>query len=338
MSVYVRGKKLWVSQMQGGVRVRRSTNLEASAENRAYVEKHEEEFLAPTSECLHLEGMAELWLKHRALKPLTLKAYRQDLAKHILPTLGKLELRAITALTLKEWQNHLLAQGLSAKRVNNIRSILAGILSEAVALELLERNPLEVVAKPKGQKAEIKPLSLSEIERLLMVCGGRFKNVLKVAFFTGMRPGELIGLKWSDIDLEKGEIHVQRAIRHGLIGTPKTEHSKRTIPIFRPVREALEALEKEQVSEWVFTNYEGKRLNEPKALAKRWKEALRRAGLEDRVFYQTRHSFATMMIERGENLLAVSKVMGHASPKVTFERYAKATSALRASFLDEMKI
>ncbi|MGP1581040.1 MAG: site-specific integrase [Wolinella sp.] len=341
MSVYVRGRTLWISAMSEGARVRKSTGLRVNAENLAYVKAHEAELLREKRSfkgVSRFREMAEFWLKTRTLKPLTLKAYRQDLARHILPLFGALELKAITPLMLKEWQSKLGLLGLSAKRINNIRAVFAGILNEAVALELIARNPFAGISKPKGQKNEIAPLCLSEIKTLLGVCDEAFKNVLKVAFFTGLRPGELIALSWSDIDFEKEEIRVQRAIRHGELGNPKTEHSKRTIPLFRPAKEALLELKAKACAEWVFTSKSGNRLNESKAFAKAWKEALKRAGLRERVFYQTRHSFATLMIEQGENLLALSQVMGHGSPKVTFERYAKATQALKATFLTEVAL
>ncbi|CAD7287775.1 Putative defective protein IntQ [Campylobacter majalis] len=273
------------------------------------------------------------------VRDLTLKGYTQDLQKRILPEFGEKRLSQIKPMELKRWQNELKKE-LSAKRINNIRSVFELILKSAVSNELIDKNPFNSVAKLQNKKTEINPLSLDEVALVLKTANKDFANVLKVAFFTGMRTGELIALRWENIDFKKETIRIDKSIRQGQIQPPKTQNSIRTIPMLPCVKEALLALKQGNNSEWVFAGLNGSHLYEPKSLSKKWANTLKKAGLAHRVFYQTRHTFASIMISKGEDVLWVSQTMGHSDAVITFKRYAKSVenTKQRANFLQHINL
>ncbi len=156
-----------------------------------------------------------------------------------------------------------------------------------------------------------------------------------------MRSGEMIGLKWEDIDFQRKEIYIQRDIKMGVTSKPKTEGSTRRIDILEPLMPYLQEQYKLTGSQnsYVFLNNEGthyydiKRIRIPK-----WTKLLKKLHLDYRPIYHMRHTFATMMIENGEDILWVANMLGHTDIKMTLDRYAqyvKREHKIRATFLNE---
>lgn len=350
---YIRGNMVWVDATFEGKRYRVSTNKKADKHNLAWANRHYIEIITrhivSKKESEKKDASGDSKLKEFADKRLeayegrvrflTHKTYVRDFQHWILPDFGDTALKDIRPLALDTWQNKL-RQRVSNKRINNIRSVFSMILKDAVMDELIKRNPFDSVRKLTNEKTEIKPLSLEEVQRVISVADPHFANVLKLAFFTGMRTGEMIALRWDKIDFEKETIRIDQAIRCGMLNPPKTQTSIRTIKMLPHVKEALLNLKQDNDSEWVLPTQNGTMLYEPKTLNRRWKEALKRAGLEYRVFYQTRHTFASLMIAANEDPLWVSSMMGHADATITFKRYAKnlATNKVRAAFLNNLDI
>ena len=198
------------------------------------------------------------------------------------------------------------------------------------------KNIMEV---PKLEKVEVKSFSLKEVKHIIDTAKGEMKAFTALGFFSGMRSGELIGLKWSDVNFEKQEIQVQRAIRMGTISTPKTKSSIRTVDILDNLLPYL----KEQYkltgdkNSYIFLNendehyYDIKRIRNTK-----WRNLLKECDIEFRTIYQMRHTFATIMIENNEDILWVSNMLGHSDSSMTLQMYAKyrkREDIKRASFL-----
>lgn len=337
-----------------GKRIRRSTGRPATAANMKYVEKNwqaELERLISNEPCdaqsdvtVEVYGKRSLEANKGFRKVLTTREYSRTFEKHIVPVFGAVSLDAIVPSDLKAWLSRLQESGLSGKRIHNIRIVFQGILRDAVSDGFIPKNPF-IGIKGFSRKAQhdIHPFTLPEIRHILQNAEGKLKAFLTVAFFTGMRTGELIALKWSDINLQSQKITVRRSIRANIETGTKTG-VVRTIDMLTPVAEAL----KEQfkltglAGGYVFLNRYKKHYAGSTTIAKEhWTPLLKRLMLDHRTLYQTRHSFATMMISKGEDVIWVSKMMGHANPSITlsiYSRYREEPIVKRAAFLDEINV
>ena len=149
----------------------------------------------------------------------------------------------------------------------------------------------------------------------------------------------MIGLKWSDIDFFKSEINVMRTRRMGIENKPKTKSSKRTIEILDPLKPYLQSQYELTGSKnsYVFLNQDDKPFYDIKSIRDyAWRKTIKACGIEYRTIYITRHSFATMMLENGEDILWVSNTLGHKNSSITYEvyaRYIKSDDKKRGSFL-----
>ena len=266
--------------------------------------------------------------------------YEISFQKHIEPYLGHIKLDRIKASDIELWQNKVL-ESVSARRLKNIRAVLSGILSDAYRDELITKNPLSLVRTVRAPKVEIHPFSISEISQILEKAEGQNRNFYALAFFTGMRSGEMIGLKWRDLDFEKLEIHIQRSRKMGVDALPKTESSNRVIDILDSLLPYL----KDQYTltgdknSYVFLNSANEAIYDIKRIRdSHWKKTLIACELTYRPIYHTRHTFATVMLENGEDILWVSNMLGHTDSTMTLSRYAryiKRENKKRGQFLKE---
>jgi integrase len=259
---------------------------------------------------------------------------------HILPTFGDKRLDAIKPSDIQRWQNQLLTK-LMPRRVRVLRAAFNTIFDDAIRDEIIDKNPIQKVKIPPIQKIESKSFSLEEMHTIISTAQGELKSFVALGFFTGMRSGELIGLKWEDVNFQKKEIHIKRAIKMGIVSTPKTKSSTRTIDILDILLPYLQEQYKRTGKEksYVFLNsdnehyYDIKRIRDTK-----WKRLLQDCEIEYRTIYQMRHTFATIMIEHGEDILWVSNMLGHTDSSMTLQMYAKyrkRENVKRGSFLED---
>lgn len=213
---------------------------------------------------------------------------------------------------------------------------LGQCLKFALASGLIDKNPYFV---PKmsdfAPKEQIEPFNLDEAQMLIKAASGELKSYLIVAFFTGARTGEILGLKFSDIDFEKDEIHILRT-KHSsgkVENTPKTNKA-RVIDMLAPVKNELLAMSGAK-DEFVFSIKSDK-------LHKDFYTLCERVGLKAQRLYNTRHAFASIMFSRGEDAAWVGlKMLGHATLSTTFKYYAKylpKSVQVRASFVNELDL
>jgi integrase len=164
-----------------------------------------------------------------------------------------------------------------------------------------------------------------EIVQFLARVTPHYRTYFHVAFLTGMRPNEQSALKWGSIDF----VHRKIAVREGRVGKveglPKTQESIRDIAMLEPVYELLRTYREEARlrSDYVFLNQHGRPIEITTLRRRIWYPALRRAGLRPRIMYQTRHTFATLLLATGENPEWIAQQLGHASTQMLFQRYAK---------------
>jgi len=211
----------------------------------------------------------------------------------------------------------------SAKRINNILVPMRALMKFAFKDGLIEKNPMALVENLKVVRPSINPLSMDEVHKFLAAVRPFYKPFFIVAFFTGMRFGEMAGLKWKNVDFKLGVVRVQETRVRGEEGRPKTKGSVRDIKMLPPVVEAFREQRKITMghSDYVFLNKFGRPLLPNSIHFHVWKPGLRKAGLKARSLYQTRHTFATLMLDGGELPGWVQKMMGHESLKMILERY-----------------
>lgn len=282
-----------------------------------------------------------LELHSKSRKASTTYDYATAIKLHILPKFGAKRLNAIKPSDIQLWQNKLL-ETLKPSRVRTIRATFNTIFDDAIRDEIIDKNPISKIRVPKLEKVEVKCFSLDEVKKIVATAKGEIKAFSAIGFFTGMRSGEIVGLKWSDINFDKREIYIQRAVRMGVVSTPKTKNSIRTIDILdnlMPYLQEQYELTGDKCS-YVFLNendthyYDIKRIRDTK-----WKNLLKECNIPFRTIYQTRHTFATVMIENGEDILWVSNMLGHTDSSMTLQMYAKyrkRKDIKRASFLGEI--
>ena len=249
-----------------------------------------------------------------------MKDYRCAMNHYILPRFGNVPIKDIDFLDVEEFRSKLKCTN---KRKNNVFVPMRSLMRFALKAGLIDKNPMDLIENLSVSKPEFHPLSIDEVHRFLDVVKPQYKNFFTVAFYTGMRFGEMAGLKWKNVDFRLGVIKVRETRVRGEEGRPKTAGSVRDIKMLFPVVEALRDQRKATMgkSDYVFLNYYARPLLPNSVSYHIWKPALKKAGLKPRSLYQTRHTFATLMLDAGELPGWVQKMMGHASMKMILERY-----------------
>lgn len=217
--------------------------------------------------------------------------------------------------------------------------ILKEAFNKAIINEYINTTPL-IVKRPKlTSNYEIDPFSLDEINLLLNTAKGQFRNLLGLAFYSGLRIGEIIGLKWEDVNFQDYTISVNRTITQGFMQTPKTKSSKRTIDMLSQAEQFLQNQKiKTGLSEFVFMSRLLSSYKSTFQLNKEWFDLLKECKLKRRVLYQTRHSFASNMLSNGETVMWVSFMLGHKNSSITldkYSRYVKKQRTRKTTFLDD---
>jgi integrase len=266
--------------------------------------------------------VAKQWVKlmPQKVKSSTLDDYRDAMNHYILPRFGNVPISDIDFLDVEECRSEMAC---SNKRKNNVLVPMRSVMKFAHRAGLIEKNPMLLVENLKTDKPEIHPLSIEEVHRFLDAVNPLYKIFFIVAFFTGMRFGEMSALKWKNVDFKLGVIKVRETRVKGEEDRPKTPGSVRDIKMLPPVVDALRSQRKITMgkSDYVFLNYYDRPLIPGSVNLHTWKPALEKAGLKSRSLYQTRHTFATLMLDAGELPGWVQKMMGHASLKMILERY-----------------
>jgi integrase len=244
-----------------------------------------------------------------------------DVRVHIDPSLGKSRLDRLSALRLQSFYGMKLDSGLSPRTVQIIHATLHKALKQAVRWQLNPRNVAESVDPPKAEEKEIEPLDEGHARGLLKAAEGDELEALYVlAITTGMRSGELLGLKWEDVDFRAETLRVNRTLFNGRVHPPKTSKSRRCIRLSRP---ALVALKNHgRTGEWVFCTGVGTPISVHNLHNRSWKPLLKKAGLPHERFHDLRHTCATLLLTKGVHPKVVQELLGHSSISVTLDTYS----------------
>jgi integrase len=244
---------------------------------------------------------------------------------------------------------------LSPRTIRYAHAILSAALKQAVRWRILAHNPAADVERVRQPRHEMQALGPDQAKKLLEALKDtKHETLFTVALYTGMRPGEYLGLKWQDINLKKGTITVQRTLVKSEDGfrfdEPKTERSRRTIPVPPNVVEMLRRYRAEQLERrlklhgaWeqpdlVFTNEIGGYLERQNLLQRHLRPALKAAGLPQTFrLYDLRHSAATLLLVAGVHPKVVSERLGHASITMTLDTYSHVLPHMQKDASDKME-
>jgi integrase len=249
----------------------------------------------------------------------TWKRSEEVVRLHLVPALGKTRLDRLSALQLQSLYRFKLDSGLSARTVRMIHTTLHKAMKQAVKWSLIPRNVTEAVDPPRERKTEIRPLNEGQVKRLLQTARGeRFETLYVLAVTTGMRSGELLGLRWEHVDLQAGTLQVRRTVFNGRVEAPKTSKGKRSIKLTQTSITALR--QHPRAGGWVFCTRVGTPVSVHNLHNRSWKPLLKEAGLPlDTRFHDLRHTCATLLLTKGVHPKIVQEMLGHSSISITLD-------------------
>ena len=287
------------------------------------------------------------------LAPKTLESYRQIVHGHMAPALGSVALTALRPQQIQAWYTQLLdggrtdgQGGLSRRTVLRYHQILHAALRQAVRWQLLVRNPADAVEPPRAPRRDLQVPDAQDVRKILAAADAtRYGPLVRLAVLTGMRRGELLGLRWADVDLDAAALNVQQSAQRitgqGMIfRQPKTRLSRRAIAL-SPAAVALLRQHRRRQAETrllagpayadrglVFTSGLGAPV-EPGNLLRAWGTIIAAADVGHVRFHDLRHAHATLLLRQGVHPKIVSERLGHASIAITLDTYSHVVPGLQ---------
>jgi integrase len=280
----------------------------------------------------------ERWLNDSvrgSVRASTHASYERQIRRYIVPAIGRIKLGKLTPAHVQHLYREMQDRGLFARTVQYTHAVVRRALKQAKRWRMVDRNVAEDVDPPRLKRDEIQPLDRDQTRRLLEAAeGDRLHAFYVVAVTAGLRPGEMLALRWSDVDLEAGMLRINRALSGGEFTTPKTPRSRRKIDLSNNACAALRAHRKRQLEEqmkkaglWkdhglVFPSAVGTPLSH-RNVVRSFKALLRRAGLPISTrLYDLRHTCATLLLSRNVHPKYVQEPLGHASIAQTLDTYS----------------
>jgi integrase len=278
-------------------------------------------------------------------RPGTWAEYRSKAEHHLIPAIGHVNLQKLTTAMLNALYTDLLERGTGPRTVQYVHATIRKALNDAVRQGLLVRNPALHATPPKVHRRELQTWTAQQLRRFLdTVQAERLHAAWRVAALTGMRRGEVLGLRWADIDLDQGWLSVRQALivvdRQVQVSAPKTARGRRLIALDPGTITALRIHHAQQAAErlalgptWtaddlVFTREDGQPLH-PDWFRRRFERRVARAGLPKIRFHDLRHTHATLALQAGVHPKVISERLGHATVAITLDIYSHAIPALQ---------
>lgn len=345
-----RGRQKW----HGGFRTRREAEV---ARAKLANEMHSGLYVEPSKVTLQ-EWVDSSWLPtmRSQVKPSTWDSYMRNLRLHVLPVLGHRTLQQLTPIALNGLYAELMASGkqtradggLAPKTVRYVHATVHKVLADAVGAGLLQTNPADRARPPKpraGRQREMQVWTVAQLaEFLAHLDGHQLHTAFHLAAMTGMRRGEVLGLRWNDVDLTAGRV----AVRHTLVSvayevqssTPKT-HQARVVDLDPGTIEQLRAHRTRQTaqreawgagyreSDLVFRRQDGSPIH-PDSFTQAFDAEVRRSGLPRIRLHDLRHTHATIALRAGIPVKVMSERLGHENPAFTMKQYAHVLPGMQA--------
>lgn len=301
--------------------------------------------------------------KKNEVKKTTYDTYQVYWRKHIKKDrIGKIKLEKISSDALQRYYNEKLSEGYNVKTVKHIRVIINSALEQAVKLRLIRENVNRFTTLPKKSAYEAGILSIGDVQKILKEAREEeLYPIVVFTMYTGLRKGEVMALKWSNIDWERKELSVEGSLcrieagigengkmKHDYqIMEPKTRKSRRTIPILDIAAEALvmqrerQEVQKEiyadiyQDEDFIFARCDGRYLDQ-RGFMDEYHAFLKKYSLPEIRFHDLRHTFASLLLEAGESPKVIQELLGHTNISTTMDIYAHVSNQAKRRTINRL--
>jgi len=296
------------------------------------------------------------------LAPSTLQSYDMIIKTHLIPALGSIKIEDLEPMHIKKYQTHKLKSGrkdgkeggLSKRTVQYHHRVLSKALKHAVRWRVIDSNPCNYIDAPSPDTPEIQPLSQKQIEKLLDAAEDWVYDLIYIAIFTGMRRGEILALRWKDVNFKEKILHVRQSVTKptgkGLIfRKPKTKSSIRPINVDDDIIKILKRRRREQKENrlrlgskynneynLVFAGIDGKPIL-PRRTTRRFNLTAKKIGLGDFRLHDLRHTHATLMLQAGVHPKVVQERLGHSTISQTLDTYSHVIPSMQKEAVQKLK-
>lgn len=297
----------------------------------------------------------EEWLTHYikpSSKQRTFEQYSRAAQIHILPYLGDVELTDLTPFILQKFitgltenGNKRTGKGLSPNFVKTILSIVQNSLKTAHLVGYLPEYSANKIKRPKPKEKQVECFSAWEQKKIeeaaLSAKKDKYRGII-LCLYTGLRIGELLALTWNDVDFEKSILSVTKTCHDGnengkhvrIIDMPKTENSRRQIPLSKTLVKMLKDMKKKSKCEFVIAD--GEKPVFIRSYQRMFELFLKKVGLQHKGFHSLRHTFATRALECGMDVKSLSEILGHKNAVITLNRYAHSLWEHKAEMMNKL--
>jgi integrase len=342
------GKPVWKRRT-----VTRKTKYEVQEELKTIL-REQQQGLPIKSDRQTVGRFLDGWLEgiKASVRPRTHDSYNQIIKLYLKPAVGDVLLQKLTAQHVQGLMNDRLTAGLSPRSVQYCFAVLRRALNQAVKWDLVPRNVALLAEPPKVERKQIHPFTPEESRAFLeAVKGDRLEALYSVALAIGLREGEALALRWSDVDFDNGTLAIRHTLQKSIEGAPilaepKTDRSRRTIKLPAVAvaallrHRALQTEERRECERWqdhdlVFTSPIGTALD-PSNLIKQFHAILRAADLRQIRFHDLRHTAATLLLAQGVHPRLVMDLLGHSQISLTLDTYSHVIPQMREQVADQM--
>lgn len=271
---------------------------------------------------------AERWRAIQVHRTKTADRVASELTRHVYPAIGSKPIAAIRPSDVQALTTALTAKKLAPSTVRTMMATVRAVFRAAVHDRVIALNPTEHVTLPEAPRKQIVPLPVATIEAIAAAIAPRFRALVVLGAGTGLRPGELFGLRSEDVDFLRRTVRVEQQMGKvggkPTVGPPKTRGSYRTIPIGDAVTvEVSEHVRRfPPVGGFVFTTAAGSMINDAAFRAHVWRPAVTAAGVPKTGMHQLRHFYASVLIAAGQSVKVVSERLGHSNAAMTLNVYS----------------